>query len=262
MVADANAKSKKLTPEEVVANHLNSIATPDVLASFRSRTVNGIASVRMPLGTVPQTLPGAGNYPEPSNFFIVSMDNKIGMGLKLYNLDYPGEHFGFDGNAAVISLLGARNRSLLGEFIDMHSGIIREGLLGGVLSTAWPLLKLQEGKLKLRYDEAKIANKKYHRISYLPQRRRHLDRIAVSLFFEFETYHHVMTEYAFAVPAANLARRVIESFSDFRSVDGLMLPVSYEIEVTIPYTCYSFEIRRVNHNKPIDPELFQPLQTR
>lgn len=257
LAVNGHGKSKKLTPEEVVARHLNSIAPSELLASIQSRAVYGTAAVRMPLGTVPQILPVPGNYADPKNFFFVSSGNKTAMGMKLYNLDYQGEHFAFDGKAPIIGLRGTSNRSLLEEFINSHSGMVREGLLGGVLSTAWPLLKMQEGKLKLRYSEAKIADNKFHRLTYMAQNRRHLDRIEVSMFFEFETYRHVTTEYAFAVPAANLARRVIESFADFRTVDGLTLPVLYKIQVTIPYTSYDFEIRRVIHNGSIDAQFWQ-----
>jgi hypothetical protein len=50
--------------------------------------------------------------------------------------------------------------SEFGEFVCTQDGMLREGLLGGVLSTAWPMLDLDARKAKVGYEgETKIDNR-------------------------------------------------------------------------------------------------------
>lgn len=257
----SNAAAKKLTAEEVVARHIESIGSPDKLASIQSRTVYGTASVQRPVGTLPQILPEAGKRTEAGNFLLASADRNLAMVMRFYDPDYPGEHFAFDGKSATVSFIGANKQSVLGEFIDSRSGLMREGLLGGVLSTAWPLLNAPAGRFKLKYEEVKIGGTRFHEISYIPKSRRYLEKMAVCMIFDFESYRHVMTEYANVMNDGSRASpHVIEQFGNFRNVDGLTLPFSYSIECpgSRPYSNrWAIEVRQVNHNGPLDPQLFK-----
>ena len=254
------AKSKKLTVEEMVAKHLESLGTPEALAAAKSRTVHGIVSVKRPIGVVPEFLPELGKRTDPSNFTFASAEGKLSMIMKFYDLIYPGERFVFDGKDVLVSIVSSNRYSVLGEFVNSFSGLLREGLMGGTLSTAWPLLHVQEGKFKLKYDEANIDGTKYHQLTYTPKSRRHLDSIVVTLLFDFETFRHVMTEYKL-MGIVYPTKMVIEQFGSYRQVDGVTLPHNYFIEYALfkdaHPTRWVVEVKQISHGGEIDPALFQ-----
>jgi hypothetical protein len=253
------AKDKKLQPEEVVARHLESIGTPEARAAIKSRTAYGVTRVRRPIGTVPQILPEPGKQTDASNFLIASEEGKLGLILKFYDQEYPAEHFAYDGKDVTVGITTKNLRSILGEFILLHSGMMREGLLGGTLSTTWPLLNEKGGQFKLKYDLKEDNSVKLHQLTYSPKSRRYLDNIVIHLFFEYETFRHVMTEYVL-MGLVNPTSFVLEKFGNYKNVDGLMLPHSYSIEYNtwrgISPTLWVTEIRQILHNGPIDPQLF------
>jgi hypothetical protein len=254
------AKDKKLTPEEVVAKHLESLGAPEALAAVKSRAVYGLAAVKRPIGIVPETLPEPGKRTDPSNFLLASEGHTLAMTMKFYDPEYPKEHFAFDGKDATVSITASNRRSLIGEFFDTYSGMLREGILGGVLSTSWPLLNIQEGKFKLQYDKKDIDGVKYHQLTYNPKSRRYLDNIVIHMFFELESYRHIMTEYILMGPI-NPVSFVFEKFGNFKNVDGLMLPHSYSLEYNVwkgaRPTLWMAEAKQIFHNQPIDPQLLR-----
>jgi hypothetical protein len=64
-----------------------------------------------------------------------------------------------------------KTRSEFGEFVRTQDVILREGLLGGVLSTAWPMLDLDARKAKVGYEgKKKIDNRQLLTLSYRPMK--------------------------------------------------------------------------------------------
>jgi hypothetical protein len=275
------AKDKKPTAEEVVAKHLESIGSPEVLAGIKSRSATGLVSLRRPVGTVPQILPESGKRTDDNNLLVASEGRNLGMVMKFYDQDYVGEHLAFDGKDVTIAYVYSTmkstfaapsnlnrgfvgipldlNKGLLGGFIDRSKGLLSEGFISGTLSTAWPLLNTAERKCKLQYELKDYSGVKLHQLTYIPKSRRNLDKIVVHMFFNFESYRHVMTEYLY-MGLTNPEIIVLEKFGSYRNVDGLMLPHSYSIEFNVwrgtTPTLWSFEIKQLIHNGPIDPQVF------
>jgi hypothetical protein len=173
----------------------------------------------------------------------------------------------FDGERVqVASATAQQTRSIFGEFIRTQDTIIREGLLGGALSTSWPLLNLGDRKAKLSYDGLKaIDGKKLIDVRYKPKKSSDLD---IHLYFDPETYRHVKSVYTMSIkagivqapnagtpiPALNQqdasspvsrdtgetlsARqnetryRIEETFGDFKTTDGVTLPTQYVLKYT------------------------------
>lgn len=256
----SHAENKKVTAEDVVARHLESIGAPDALAKIKLRTSHGVAYVRRPVGVVPQILPEAGKRTDPSNFLLASEESSMGMVFKFYDQDYTGEHFAYDGKDATIKIIKNNQRSILGNFLNSYSGLMREGLMGGTLSTAWPLLNVKKGKFKLRYKKTDIDGVPFHQLSYTPKSNRYLVNIEVRLYFQFENYRHMMTEYRLMGMTGNPELVVLEKYGNYKDVDGLMLPHSYSIEYS-PWRdtrpmLWSVEIQEIKHNLPVDAQLF------
>ena len=133
-----------VNPDQIVANHLNSIGAEAVRTGGQGRVAEGAAQFRILTG---------GSATLDGKSVLVSTGRKFQLMMKFPNTDYHGERIVFDGDRVQIAGATAQQaRSIFGEFIRTQDVIIREGLLGGVLSTSWPLLEPQrsQGKAFLR----------------------------------------------------------------------------------------------------------------
>ncbi|MFN2412352.1 MAG: hypothetical protein ABR535_04760 [Pyrinomonadaceae bacterium] len=105
--------------------------------------------------------------------------------------------------------------------------MLKEGLLGGSLSTAWPLLHADR-KAKIDYEGKKAINDKETIVlTYAP---RGGSDLSIKLYFEEGTYRHVRSEYILVRAAAQGATvdtsagqsgtiyRLVEDFSVFRKI--------------------------------------------
>src|ERR1700733_8965909 len=201
---------------------------------------------------------------------LVSEGKKFQFMMKLQNIDYRGEQFIFNGDKDSVAFSTAtQSRSAFGTFMFVQDAAIREGLWGGELSTAWPLLNLGERKAKLDFGGLKkIDGQDLYEVRYRPHKSSDLD---IKLYFDPQTGHHVRTVYSYSSSTsfANLAPssavglqsssgrgggfsegsqgvggtaetaaarqfpnryRLEEKFTDFKTVDGVTLPTHYDIQ--------------------------------
>lgn len=221
----------KLTVADLISRHLDSIGSAAVRDGIKSRVVRG--HVRM------NVIDGAGEAEGPA--MIVSMGRQLSIAFQVNNPQFKGEQFVFDGSKAQIALIAPAARSTLGQFMYQQDQLLRDGLVGGTLLTAWPLYdpKLREAKVKYN-GLKKIDGQELYDLSYEPKKA---DReLLVHLYFEPKTFRHVKSVYDFTVPPSfghnqlqhgSYSRiRVEETFSDFRPVDGLTLPWDWKLRCT------------------------------
>ena len=185
---NAPAKDKGLTPKEIVAAHVKSIGPPELLASIKNRGMSGKASVEFVQGGV-GTLTG--------QCMVVSAGRNLSIIMIYGGVDYPREYFAYDGTDVEVATISPGQRSPLGDFIFRYKGLIKEGLLGGVWSLAWPLLDIDKRSPELKYTSTKLDGRELHEIDYTPKGG--LNDIKVKLFFEPDTFRHVRTEYMLRV---------------------------------------------------------------
>jgi hypothetical protein len=202
---------------------------------------------------------------------LVSDGEKLQVMMKLPNNQYRGEQFVFDGEKDKVAFSGAQQtRSALGNFVFVQDAVVREGLVGGVLTTAWPLLHVDARKAKLTFEGLKkIDGQDLYDLRYRPRKNTDLE---IHLYFDPQTYHHVETTY-FLTSSENFASfgpstavgnapsigrggetggvrgsqtggtaetaaarqylnryRLTEKFSDFKTTDGVTLPTHYDIQ--------------------------------
>jgi len=224
---------EKLTVEEVIARHLKSIGTAEDLTAAKTRIVAGTS-----LYTARS--PGSGQNSGLSILF--SEGNKSVIAMTFANPEYPHEKFGYDGTNLVISYVKPGLRSTLGDFIFRRTSIFRDGLVGGTLSTAWPLLNWSNDKGRLEYGGTKkIDGKETYVLKYTPRKGSDLK---ISLYFDSTTFQHVRSEYAQTVSAQmgatpdadksgqrELHYELEEQFSDFKQEGKLTLPHTYKIKL-------------------------------
>ena len=286
-VAQATAAEEKITAEDLLQRHLDSIGTAAVRGAAKSRVIEGTTAYRVLVG-------GSGEI--DGKAVLVSDGRKLQMLLKINAPQYTGERFICDGDkTSVAGTYADKTRSEFGEFLRAEDMPLREGLLGGVLSTGWSLLELNARKGKLKYlGLKKLDGTDFQAVAYQPKKTSDMD---ITLYFDAETFRHVRTVYTASVHAGlgkagnvdptaipsergtmplstgddvSSARqqqtryRIEERFSDFKTVDGLSLPGRYDLrfqeELQNGFTKtveWETTTTRVLNNIPVDARNFQ-----
>ena len=255
---------QKLKADEVVAKHLESVGAQDARAGVKSRVAVGTVVVAFRSPSVGQV---------PGRIVLASEGDKNLIGMMFDGVpNYPQEKLGYDGKNVTISYVRAGERSALGDFLQLNKSIIKQGLVGGTLSQAWPLFNLATTKPKLESGGTKtVGDRQAYAVKYLPRGGSDLE---VTLFFDAETFQHLRTEYKRSVaammgvnPDASARQResryrMVEDYSDFRKEGDLTLPHRYKItlEITLPGGSYKADweaaLAEFTFNDPIDPKSF------
>jgi hypothetical protein len=228
VLAQDKKDGKKLTTAEVISKHLESIGTADAIAAAKTRVMMGT-------GTLVSKIKSANSIGGPAQF--ATQGDMLVFAMAFNASDYPYEKAAFDGENVTVGLPNGR-RTALAEFIKAKSGVVKEGLFGGTLSSAWPLLAMDAKKVKLEYSGlSKFEGKQAHKIKYSPRE----GDLRVTLFFEPDTFRHVGSIYEYSIQpkmaaistdsvSSQVTRFTLtEKFSDFRTADKLTLPFGYSI---------------------------------
>jgi hypothetical protein len=254
-VIPCTAKEPKLTSDAIISRHLDSIGSADARAAAVSRVSQGkvvfAEIIRHSL-----RLEGAAT--------LLSQQRKHKCEFQFGNPQYPGEQFVFDGNRELVAMVDQTSRSRLGNFLFLQEEVLREGLFGGVLTTAWPLLNTQDTNPAVKYEGLKKINgQQLHEISYVPKKRSESGDLSIRLYFEPETYHHVLTVYTLTmlhgsktISDPNQTTVIVEErFGDFQPVDGLTLPRHWDIRYRVEPQNFADEyewdvsLTQIVHNK-------------
>jgi hypothetical protein len=249
---------------DFVKQHLNSIGTEQARAAVKNRLAQGTVTF--------QVLNGGGQRWDGKETF-VSEGDKFASLLKFPPTTYRTEWFVSDGKKTSVAQVRPGRYTAFGQFVMAHSEILSEGLWGGALSTGWALSRLDERLAKLR-DQGlkKVDGRELHRVDYLPKKSSDLE---IQLYFEPDTFRHVMTVYLMTV-SAHLGRnsaqsgqeqethyRLEERFADFKSIDDVTLPGRWTIQFTVggpsSGAIDQFEVseEKISHNISLDPKNFE-----
>lgn len=244
LVGTIGVAAQKLKPEDIVAKHLDSIATAEQRAA--TKTIMGI-------GDAVVTFVTQKNQTAVGRVVIASSAEKMFFGLNLNAVDYPQEKFGFDGKSAKVAYVRSTARSTLGNFLLSNKTVLEETLFGGSLTTSWALLGSLDSKGKVSGGGTKkIDGKDTYAIDYSPKGGSDVD---ITLYFDKQTFRHVRTEYK-RISSAGIGLRpeqssgfdetrikLTEDFSDFRAVGGITLAHGYKITYLISGQNGTTEVR-------------------
>ena len=259
------AQDKKLTPDEVVARHLEAIGSKEARTGATRRLVNGRVKYVIRLG--------GGGFLDGAAMMLSSA-SKVRYTMKFSNSEYPVEEMAFDGQRSESGFLPSGGRTPLSTFLNQQGLPLKEGLFGGVLSTAWPLGRIEELQPRLEYRGLKkIDGREMYSLGYRP--RKGSTDLKVTLYFDSATFRHVRTEYKFEIGARlgqgpNDSTRVQETyyvlseeFDDFRSIDGLTLPYKYKLQYSVTSSGgsllrdWSLAVDQISHQTAADEGLFK-----
>jgi hypothetical protein len=270
-----------MKPEEVLQRHLDSIGKPEARAAAKTRVIQGMATYKVLQG-------GSGQI--DGKVVMVSEQRKVHLMLKINAQQYHGEKFLANGEKTFVTATYTdKSRSEFGEFLRSQDVPLREGLMGGVWSTDWPLLDLDGRKAKLAYEGKKtIDGHELIAVGYRPKKGSDL---RITLYFDRETFRHVLTIYQVSRAAGlgsvsfetnegavisqgasetmsarqNESRyRIEERYSNFKVYDGLTLPSTYDLRFTEELQSgftktveWETTAAEIQHNVPLDDKNFE-----
>ena len=262
-LASRSTVAQKVTAEEVVAKHLESIGSAKARAAITTRIISGTSQVIFRTPPPGQAIGRA---------VLASEGVKSLFGMSFPSPIYPREQLGFNGTSFMAAFVTPGVRSVLGSFLMTHDLIFKQGLMGGTLSSAWPLLDLGVRTSQLEYaGTRKVDDETLHELKYQP---RGASDLKITLFFDQETFRHVRTEYQRVIPASmgdrsytnvqqrEISYKMVEEFSLFKPEGGLNLPHIYRIKLTVDTTNGTFladwiiKLTQFDFNQKIDQSAF------
>ena len=272
--------AKDPTPEQLVDDHLKSIGAPAVLSQVKSISFVGNSEVNFILGMSGQ-MAGVS--------MLISEGSNMGIRMVFQDINYPGEYFANDGSSVSVGTIKPGLRSPIADFVYRYNKIMKNGMLGGIFSKAWPLLDIKGNKPRnMKVRSTKVEGIELYELEYRP-RDDHGD-MKIRLFFDKETYRHVRTEFKVTtrddVTTGTLSPMggdgnvrdmaigdvrgesyytLVEKFDDFRQVGELTMPYSYTLDYMIDGTNQSgfiakwkIDVQEIGFNTPgIDPKFFK-----
>jgi hypothetical protein len=224
-----NSYGQKLSAEEVIAKHVDSIGIKDNRDKIKSQLI---------VGNVQINIKGSANKINGKGL-ILSSNNKNLWAMNFASNDYPQERFGFNGKNSKVSFARPGAYSDLGRFISSYDELLKEGLMGGTLSSSWALLNSTTRNAKVGFEGTKKINgTESYVLSYSPKGGSDL---TIKMYFDAKTFQHLRTDYNRVVAASmgggvdNSARqsesryRLVEEFSNFKKAGDLVLPAVYKL---------------------------------
>ena len=230
-----SAHAADTTPAEVVAKHLDSIGTSEARTAITSRAVQGTLRFKILVGGAGESVGSWGR---------VSEGRKSKFVMRFGSGDWRGEQFIFDGERTSFAVATASHQpSDLAKFVSAQDSMVKEGLLGGELSTAWALQNLDPSRGRLEYlGLKKIDGHELHGMQYFPKGG---TEMTVKLYFDPSTYRHVKSVYSVSVVPSGVRNGITtsvdqkeirytieERFTDFQTENGITLPRRYDLQYT------------------------------
>jgi hypothetical protein len=263
------ALAQELSVEQVIAKHRDAIAPAEKLSTVKNQMVLSDAKFTYRGSAIVSTGKG----------LILSEGDKTLWGMNFNSNDYPQDRFGFDGKDVRVGRpTPAAYRSLIGEFIYTNRVLLKDGLLGGVLSTSWALRSDRKAKYEVEGKKT-IEGKETIVLSYSP---RGGSDLGIKMYFDDKTFQHVRTEYSLVRAAAqgpsidasanrpSTIYKLIEDFSGFTKAGDLTLPKTYRITYTRSGAAqegstqmpnrdaeWTFTITNVTVNEPLEAGSFK-----
>jgi hypothetical protein len=254
---------QKITVEELVAKHRESVGTKDKLDALMSRMAMGISEFESKFPSKKTNGKAVVASRGEDFMFLVSLNSR----------EYPFEKIGFFKNKVELPWVTAGTRSPLGAFVAEHEKMLTNGVFTGVISNSWALFDsdLRGARTKLA-GKKKVGESDTYVLEFWP---RGMDsaEFTIRMFFDASTFRHVRTEYRHTINPAQdtfgrlgrqggLRQALIEDFGDFRTVDGLTLPYKYDAHYSTDSNSGTYEyfwrltLQQHLLNANLDPNFF------
>lgn len=278
-----HSNAQKMSAEEIIEKHLNSIGTPSDRRQVRNILIKGDVTLAVHRTSNPFKTDGKVILASEGSkeLFRVAVNPppvwKISGNLR-DNVVFDGSvvQVGFPDAAGIAGPGSLVIQSDFENFIDQCNSIVKNGILGGALFTGWNVANRFADKGKLEFDGLGSADsEKYYVLKFDPKDGA---TVKVRMFFDMNTFQHRRTEYYLTLHGALRSLGVstgqgvspealanymkfTEVFSDFRKEGQLTLPHKYTMDVQAPVysnseSKYTLDLKEFIFNVPFDPASF------
>ena len=236
----SQSSSQELTADVVIAKHIASIGTPEMLVKSKQRMAIGTSEFirRDPAQTSVGRTVLASNGTDFAFFATFDLS------------DYSMERIGIFSNKINLPLLQEGRRSPLGSYLLVNDKILIDRIFGGPIFATWYLLDRSTitGKFDLE-GKKKIGEREAWVVSYKPKPALR-GGSTLKLYFDAENFHLLRTALKLTEPdrgfyevngkrtemnpsMAGNGSSLQEDFDDYKETNGLTLPHKYKIDLTL-----------------------------
>ncbi len=236
------AQAQKMSAEEIISKHIESIGKSDVVANSKQRMAIGSSEFYMPRLT--KTSHGRA--------VLASNGNDLAFFSTFEFREYSRERIGWFGNKISIPNVDQGHRSPLGSFLTRYDTFLTDHLFGGCVFSTWIFFQKEGfgGRLETE-GKKKIGDRDVWVVKYSPKGGLKAGSY-IRLYFDAENFHHLRTEYrqietdqgfhdtshargdfSWDADMANNGIVLTEDFEDIREVAGLTLPHKYKIALRV-----------------------------
>lgn len=242
LMGAASISAQKITVDELVSKHRDSIGSKEKLDSVKERMALGVSEFESKFPSRKVNGKAVIASRGTDYMFIASFSSG----------EYPFEKIGYFSNRVNLPWVTAGARSPLGAFIAEHEKMLSNGVFTGSMSGTWTLLDPQLGHAKTKLaGRRKVDSRDAYVLEYWPKGM-DSSEFTIRIFIDAETFRHVATEYKHVInPSqdtfgrlgrqAGVRQTLMETFGDFKTVDGLTLPYSYTAHYTTESNSGTFE---------------------
>jgi len=236
-------------PEQLAAWHIESIGDPAVLSQIKSIASIGTAKIEY----ISEGFENPGGLAA-----LISEGPKMAVAMRFPDTDSSGEYLAYDGNAVTARNMASGGKSPLADFLYRYDTIMKNGLLGGVYSNAWPLLDIGGSGADMKVRKTVVEGNELYELEYRPWN--YNAEMKICLYFDPGTWRHVRTHYYLSPDYDfNAAPDLTEIFDNFLKVGELTLPHSYTLRIEESIIAkWNIEISEWIFNRPdIAPQIFR-----
>src|SRR6266513_2942248 len=164
--------AQKITSNEIIARHLESIGPAKSRAAITTRIISGTSQVIFRTAPAGQAVGKA---------VLASEGLKSLFGMSFPSPVYPREQLGFNGVNFMAAFATPGTRSVLGNFLMANDVIVKQGLICGALSSSWLLLDLSNRQAQVDYvGTRKIDDRLLHELKFNPHA---VSDLRITLYF-------------------------------------------------------------------------------
>jgi hypothetical protein len=264
LVLSSSTFAQSVGTDEIVSKHIASMGGSAKLAEIKNRIVAGASEFESKFPTIKTT----------GKALIASDATNMMLVASFASKEYPMEKIGYFVNKANLPWVTAGARSPLGAYLADNEIILADGIFGGSMSSKWLMLNQakRDGVLK-SLGTRRIDGRKVYALEYI-SKGIGSQAFTIVLSFDAETFHHVRTEYRHEVSTrqdtfGQLGRQggalltLVESFGDFRTVDGYTFPYDYKASYRTESNSGTYEyiwgikVGAYNLNRNLAPDFFR-----
>jgi hypothetical protein len=248
----ASVPAEPLTAEQVIARHVESIGTPAARAAAGGRVMKGMVTyIRKPTEGGAESTFAVANTNITVPFVLAAGGPRVLLDMRYGWKEYPFDRIVHDGKKVKTARMVSPGRYLpLAALLTDYTFLLKNGLIGGPLTTGWALLDTTRFD-RLKYAGLKkLAGAPAHR---LDARLKSEPEHDLAFFFDPETFRLLRTEIWIGPQGRH---HIEEDFTDYQVVHDVALPHAWRMVLDAPSNVWEYALADFSFAAELPEEAF------